>query len=136
MPRPPLYGKLGTNTIASEIRTIWYTKDEEPEPVEFYQLCDREWQDPEEVDRALDKRITVLTLMHMLRCRSRNVLIMHYVYEMTLEEIATKLGVTPTRVRQIEVDAIRQLNYYWKKRPDLVDEHIKEFREELKEKMQ
>lgn len=134
--RAPVYGELQINKASSPIRTLWYSKDDEPEPVEFYQLCDREWQDPSDIDRALDRRITVLALLDRLRYRSSKILILHYVYEMTLEEIADELKITSARVRQIEMDAIRQLNYYWKKRPDLVNEHITEYREKLKEKLQ
>lgn len=129
------YGALQIHKASNPIRTLWYSKDEEPEPVEAYQLCDREWQDPAEIDRALDRRLIVCALMDMLDDRRRDVLIMHYVDEMTLEEIGQIYGITRERVRQIERDAIRRIKY-WARYQARLDEVLKNFKEQLKEQMQ
>lgn len=129
------YGALQIHKASNSIRTLWYSKDEEPDPVERYQLCDREWQDPEEIDRAMDRRLLVCALMDKLDDRRRDVLIMHYVDEMTLEEIGQIYGITRERVRQIERDAIRRIKY-WARYQARLDETLKEYKEQLKEQMQ
>ena len=129
------YGALQIHKASNSIRTLWYSKDEEPEPVETYQLCDREWQDPTEHELAMDRRLLVCALLDRLDDRRRDVLIMHHVDEMTLEEIGKLYGITRERVRQIERDAIRRVKY-WARHPIRLDGVLKEFKEQLKEQMQ
>lgn len=133
--RAPVYGELQINKASNPIRTLWYSKDEEPEPVEFYQLCDREWQDPAEHERCMDRRLLVCALLDRLDDRRRDVLVMHYVDEMTLEEIGQLYSITRERVRQLERDAIRRIKY-WARDPLRLDGVLKEFKEQLKEKLQ
>lgn len=133
--RAPVYGELQINKASNPIRTLWYSKDEEPEPVEFYQLCDREWQDPAEHERGMDRRLLVCALLDRLDDRRRDVLVMHYVDEMTLEEIGQLYSITRERVRQLERDAIRRIKY-WARDPLRLDGVLKEFKEQLKEKLQ
>ena len=129
------YGALQIHKASNPIRTLWYSKDEEPEPVERYQLCDREWQDPAAHERAIDRRLLVCALMDRLDDRRRDILVMHYVDEMTLEEIGQLYGITRERVRQIERDAIRRVKY-WAREPSRLDEVLRNFKEQLKEQMQ
>ena len=49
------------------------------------------------------------------RLRMRQVLVMRYMHDMTLEECGKALGVTRERVRQIEAKALRML----RAKPDL-----------------
>lgn len=129
------YGALQINKASNSIRTIWYSRDEEPEPVERYQLCDREWQDPDEHERLLDRQALVGTLMGKLDDRRRDILIMHYVEELTLDEIGHIYGVTKERIRQIERDAIRRVKY-WTRDAVRLSEAIKDYKDQLKEKLQ
>lgn len=133
--RAPVYGELQINKASSFIRGLWYSRHEEPTPVEFYSLCDREWQDPAEHERLLDQRVIVGTLMGKLDDRRRDILIMHYVEELTLDEIGKVYGVTRERIRQIERDAIRRVKY-WARDAARLSKAIKEYRDQLKEKMQ
>jgi len=49
--------------------------------------------------------------------RAKQILIMRYMHDMTLDQIAQALGITRERVRQIESKAILEIN----KRQDLKD---------------
>lgn len=133
--RAPVYGELQINKASSFIRGLWYSRHEEPNPVEFYQLCDREWQDPADHERRLDQQALVGTLMGKLDDRRRDVLLMHYVEELTLDEIGQVYGITRERVRQIERDAIRRIKY-WARDAVRLNEAIKDYRDQLKEKLQ
>jgi RNA polymerase sigma factor (sigma-70 family) len=133
--RAPVYGELQIHKANNLVRGLWYSRHEEPKPVEFYSLCDREWQDPANHERTLDRQWLVGTLLSKLDDRRRDVLVMHYVEEMTLEEIGDVYGVTKERVRQIERDAIRRVKY-WARDAIRLNQAIKEHRDQLKEKLQ
>lgn len=132
MSRGKYYGKLNTDTMPMPIRHIWYSKHQEPAPVERYELCDREWEDPTAIDRRLDRQTLALTLMDLIPERLSAILVMRYVDEMTLEQVGQTMGITRERVRQLEKAALRRV-MYWMRNPDSLSERIKEFKERMKE---
>ncbi len=133
--RAPVYGELQIHKASNLIRGLWYSRHDEPNPVECYSLCDCEWQDPAEHERLLDRQAVVATLLSKLDKRRRDILVMRYVDEMTLDEIGQVYGVTRERIRQIERDAIRRIKY-WARDAVRLNEAIKDYRDQLKEKLQ
>lgn len=133
--RAPVYGELQIHKASNLIRGLWYSRHDEPNPVECYSLCDCEWQDPAEHERLLDRQAVVATLLGKLDKRRRDILVMRYVDEMTLDEIGQVYGVTRERIRQIERDAIRRIKY-WARDAVRLNEAIKDYRDQLKEKLQ
>lgn len=132
MKRPSYYGKLDTNHMSGPIRTIWYSRGDEPEPVEYYQLCDREWQDLQAVEHAIDNRAVILCLLDKLTEREKDIFVMRIVDEMTLEEIGKEYGVTRERIRQIECKAQRKMRY-WVRENKRFDKAMREYREQMME---
>ncbi len=110
--RSEFYGRIGIRNLQSGVLTIWHTRDEEPDPVEHYQLCDREWQTNDELDRLIDNKVIVEMLLDKLSDREKEVLLLHHIHEMTLSEIGGLYNVTKERVRQIELAAVRKCKYW------------------------
>ena len=133
--RAPAYGELQIHKANTPVRGLWYSRHEEPPPVEFYQLCDREWQDPTEHERSLDRRWLAAALMDRLTEKHHDVLFMRYVEDMTLEEIGKFYGVTSERIRQIELNAIRRIKY-WARDAVRLNKVIKDYKDQQKEKLQ
>lgn len=50
-----------------------------------------------------------LTQREKFGLRAKQVLIMRYLYDMTLEQVGERLGITRERVRQIEAKALRMI---------------------------
>lgn len=132
--RSPLYGKLGSETMRGPLRTLWYTKYEDPEPVEYYQLCDREWQTMDQVDAKLDNKAIFDMLLNKMTQREQFVIVMRFVEEMTLEEVGQMYGVTRERVRQIEYKAMRKCRY-WLRVNEAFEKAMREHRERMKEEV-
>ena len=105
--RAPNYGRLHTKYICSEVKNIWYSKDEElpelpklePTPCFCTGLNSIE---NKEIFEFLYKEAN-------LPGRERQVFYMRCVLEMTLQEISDCLFVTKERIRQIEGKALRRL---------------------------
>lgn len=133
--RSPYYGMLGTDTMPSQVRTIWYTKDEELEPDEGYKLCDREWEDFQSVEKRIDNRSVILCLLDRLTEKEQDIMVMRFVDEMTLEEVGKEYGVTRERIRQIENKAIRKM-IYWTRENKRFEKAMREYRERMIERSQ
>jgi RNA polymerase sigma factor (sigma-70 family) len=105
--RPPNYGKLHTKYICSEVKNIWYSKDEELpdlpklEPTPCFSTG---------LNSIENKKIFEFLYKEAnLPSNERQVFYMRCVLEMTLQEIAECLFVTRERIRQIEGKALRRL---------------------------
>lgn len=105
----PFYGKLHI-VQNPEAAAIWHSRHKEPEP------CFLPWDwlvEDVECHNAEDfadcaHRLWLL-MQEKLSGRCKFVLGVRYDYDLTLAEVGKLLGVTPERVRQIEVLAIRKL---------------------------
>ena len=107
--RSEYWGKLDIMNQPSMVRQIWFSRNDElPE----LPTVDEPHQEPDTLDhvatRDLLKKIidkTTLTL------REEIVIIRRFVYGDTLDEAASKIGVTQERCRQIEIKALRKLKH-------------------------
>ena len=107
--RSEYWGKLDIMNQPSMVRQIWFSRNDElPE----LPTVDEPPQEPDTLDhvatRDLLKKIidkTTLTL------REEIVIIRRFVYGDTLDEAASKIGVTQERCRQIEIKALRKLKH-------------------------
>lgn len=109
----PWYGKLMTDTLPSEVKTIWYSRDEE-----LPELPQHKWswelQDDMELVEAKDLLFKILadaplTDREMLAIK----LIAHEEY--TLEEAGEALDCTKERARQIYLKGMRKLRRHQQK---------------------
>lgn len=96
--------------LSSAVRTLWYSRDEEPQSEEFDQLPP--WMEPREEDPFEDERRRVLEeVLETLTEKDQDVLKKRFWDEETLGEVGESLGVGKERVRQIEARAIRKLRH-------------------------
>lgn len=109
----PWYGKLMTDTLPSEVKTIWYSRDEE-----LPELPQHKWswelQDDMELVEAKDLLFKILadaplTDREMLAIK----LIAHEEY--TFEEAGEALDCTKERARQIYLKGMRNLRRHQQK---------------------
>lgn len=107
MNRSQYYGKLGTATLPSEVREIWYSRNDKmkrflrpaiaplAEPSEFEVLAAKDYA---------HKLIEITPLSQ----REEMIVAMHICAGYTLQEVAQTVGVTQERVRQIVCRALRK----------------------------
>lgn len=110
MKRSQYYGKLGTATLPSEVREIWYSRNDKmkrsprpaiaplAEPNEFEVLVAKDYA---------HKLIEITPLSQ----REELVVAMHICAGYTLQEVAQTLGVTQERIRQIAIKALRKFRW-------------------------
>ena len=107
--RSEYWGKLDIMNQPSMVRQIWFSRNDElPE----LPTVDEPPQEPDTLDhvatRDLLKKIIEKT---PLTLREEIVIIRRFVYGDTLDEAASKIGVTQERCRQIEIKALRKLKH-------------------------
>ena len=99
------YVKHGTwDGVPNEVRTIWYTRDDELELLSGEPMP--ELEDESDPLRERDAKVLANRLLDRCRPQEARVLAMRYLEDMTLREIGDALGVTQERIRQIEKKAI------------------------------
>ena len=129
------YGQLRIAHVPREVRNIWYSKDSELEPVEFYQLCDREWQDPSKVDDQIDNHAIVDMLLDKLTLRERNLVFMLFSQDLSIKEISKKWRITQRRVCQIWHKALRKLKY-WVSVVSVFEKAMREYQQQQRKNWQ
>lgn len=101
------YGKLGVKNLCSEVKTIWYSRDDELPDLPSYQMSyefesDVDWYEKKDFVRKVFD-IGVLTERELLVVR------LIVIEGQTLEETGTEIGVTGDRTRQILAKSLRRL---------------------------
>ena len=94
------YGTIGVASLPSEVRAIWYSRNEEPKP------CGRPLKrlvsETDELEILADKDLAhKLIEVTPLGEREEMVVAMHICAGFTLVEIAEKMNISNTRVAQI-----------------------------------
>jgi DNA-directed RNA polymerase specialized sigma24 family protein len=105
--RSPFYGQLQTASLPSEVKAIWYSRDEELEPLPSWR-----WSFDHQTDlEAVEQRDLLEKILESAGMNEREeiVLRMLTIEGYTLEEIGQVLGVTKERVRQMEIRILRKL---------------------------
>ena len=107
MSRSTYYGRLNVQSIPSEVKKIWHSRDDELEELPRHKWS---WQlqDDMELFEAKDLLNKIL-IDAPLSDRQMLVVELWAIEELTLEEISQRIDVTRERVRQIYIHAMRKL---------------------------
>ena len=102
----PYYGKLQTASLPSEVKRIWYSRDEELPELPSWRWSFEMQDDLEQVEQ----RDLVIKLLETICFTDREDLVVRLIVMdgCTLEEVAQELGCTKERVRQIYMKAMRK----------------------------
>ena len=107
MSRSTYYGRLNVQSIPSEVKKIWYSRDEE-----LPELPRHKWSWQLEDDMELFEAKDLLNKILIdapLSDRQMLVVELWAIEELTLEEISQRIDLTRERVRQIYIHAMRKL---------------------------
>lgn len=102
----PFYGKLGVASLPSEVKTIWYSRDDELPELPRYGWS---WEQATETDIETADLIRKILAATPLTPRESAAVYLHIVEEYTLEECGEFLECTKERVRQIVAKGLRRL---------------------------
>jgi hypothetical protein len=102
----PYYGKLMTAQLPSEVKRIWYTRDDELPELPRHRWSFELQSDMEQVEQ----RELVVKLLETICFTDREDLVVQMLVMdgATLEEAGQELGVTKERIRQIYMKAMRK----------------------------
>jgi len=101
------YGQLMTESLPSEVKRIWYSRDDELPDLPQHKWSWELEDDLEQVERR-DLLIKILTDAPL---SDRHALVVELVViqEFTLAEVGLRIGLTKERVRQMYLQAMRKL---------------------------
>ena len=97
--------------LPSQVRSLWYSRNDEPLKEEFDYLPDWMAVEPPDQSQERDLERVVAYLLTTVTEREASVLIQRYWLDNTLEECAKQMKITRERVRQIEMKALRKLTH-------------------------
>jgi DNA-directed RNA polymerase sigma subunit (sigma70/sigma32) len=102
----PYYGKLQTASLPSEVKRIWYSRDDELPELPRHRWSFELQSDMEQVEQ----RELVVKLLETICFTDREDLVVQMLVMdgATLEEAGQELGVTKERIRQIYMKAMRK----------------------------
>ena len=109
----PYYGQLMTASLPSEVKKLWYSRDDELDDLPSWQWSFEMEADMDHVEQR--DLITKILEQTPLTDREEIVVRMLVIEETTLDDVGFELGVTKERVRQIYLKAIRRLRTHQKK---------------------
>lgn len=102
----PYYGKIKVASLPSEVKTIWYSKDDEPPPCEPHGWS---WEQVTEPDHeSLDLALKILAVTPLTEREVVAIRLM-VLEGCTLEEAGREMDCTRSRVQQIVNKGIRRL---------------------------
>lgn len=103
----PWYGKLMTASLPSEVKQIWYSRDEELPELPQHRWS---WELQDDMEQVEQRELAIKILESVaLNDRHQLVLLRRIFEDATLDDIAEELGVTKERVRQMELKVLRHL---------------------------
>lgn len=107
--RAPRYGELGVVNLVSEVRVLWFTRDQDlPELPSWRWACEHQTD-----MKQLEDRDVVRTLLERTELTEREDLVIRMVVieDCTMQDVGDLLGVTLERVRQILNKGLRKLRH-------------------------
>ena len=107
MTRSQYYGKLGTATLPSEVREIWYSRNDKMKRFPRLTIAPLAKLSEFEVLVAKDYAHKLIEITPLSQ-REELVIAMHICAGYTLQEVAQTVGVTQERIRQIAIKALRK----------------------------
>ena len=107
MNRSPYYGRLHVQSIPSEVKRIWHSRDDELPELPQHKWS---WQLQDDMEHV-ESRDLLAKIMVDAPLSDRQMLVVELwaIEELTLEEISQRIDVTRERVRQIYIHAMRKL---------------------------
>lgn len=102
----PFYGKLGVASLPSEVKTIWYSRDDELPELPRYGWS---WEQATETDIETADLIRKILAATPMTPRESAAIYLHIVEEYTLEECGEFLDCTRSRVQQLVIKGLRRL---------------------------
>ena len=106
----PWYGKLMTDTLPSEVKTIWYSRDDELPELPQHKWSWELQDDMEQVEHR--ELLTKILTDAPLTDRQWLVVELVVIEELTLREDGLRLDLTQERARQIYLQAMRKLRQH------------------------
>lgn len=109
----PWYGKLMTASLPSEVKHIWYSRDEEFPELPRYRWS---WELQDDMSKV-EARDLLVKILAIVPLTDRETLAFKLIShdDCTLDEAAIELGCTKERARQIHMKAMRKLRTHQQK---------------------
>ena len=107
MKRSAYYGKLGIADLPSEVRQIWYSRNDEPERCPRPAIAPLAELTEFEVFIAKNYAHKLIKITPLTQ-REEIIIAMHIYAGFTLKETAEAMGVTTERIRQIVIKTLRK----------------------------
>lgn len=107
--RAPRYGELGVVNLVSEVKVLWFTRNQE-----LPELPSWRWSFHHQADmKQLEDRDVVKTLLERTKLTEREDLVIRMVIveDCTMQDVGAFLNVTHERVRQILNKGLRKLRH-------------------------
>jgi RNA polymerase sigma factor (sigma-70 family) len=103
----PWYGKVMTASLPSEVKKIWFSRDEELPELPQHRWS---WELQDDMEQ-IEQRELAVKILESVALDKRHVFVLHrrIIDEATLQEVSEELGVTRERVRQMELKVLRHL---------------------------
>lgn len=105
--RSPYYGQLLVASLPSEVKTLWYTRDDELPELPRHRWS---WQLQDDMEQV-EQRELAIKILELIRLDDRHLLVLQrrIFEEATLDDVGEELGVCKERVRQMENKVLRRL---------------------------
>jgi RNA polymerase sigma factor (sigma-70 family) len=109
----PYYGQLMTETLPSEVKKIWYSRDEELPELPRHKWS---WQLQDDMD-LVEAKDLLFKILADAALTDREMLVIKLIVhdELTLKEAGHELGCTQERARQIYLKGMRKLRRHQQK---------------------
>lgn len=107
--RAPRYGELGVVNLVSEVKVLWFTRNQE-----LPELPSWRWSFQYQTDmKQIEDRDVVRTLLERTELTEREDLVIRMIVieDATLDDVGEFLNVTKERVRQILGKGLRRLRH-------------------------
>lgn len=104
--------------VDSAVRKLWHSRGEEPAPLPDPGEWGPLWTDNSRIDARITGQQLLAQIGHVLTAREHQVLELR-LEGLTLREAGAQVGVTGSRIREIEAKALRKLRTWCERTPSL-----------------